>query len=95
MRRLLSWNTTRVCFLNLHIHTVGNDIEAVSQSAADIHTSCLVKNKDIRKVCSPPELQPKSYTHQCLPSSQFLDGVYVEEKVRDGEAELGSSRSGR
>jgi len=27
----------------------GNDIEAVSQSAADIHTACLVKNKDIRK----------------------------------------------
>jgi len=27
----------------------GNDIEAVSQSAASIHGSCLVKNKDIRK----------------------------------------------
>jgi large subunit ribosomal protein L9e len=27
----------------------GNDIEAVGQSAASIHTSCLVKNKDIRK----------------------------------------------
>jgi large subunit ribosomal protein L9e len=27
----------------------GNDIQNVSQSAASIHTSCLVKNKDIRK----------------------------------------------
>jgi len=27
----------------------GNDIELVSQSAANIHQSCLVKNKDIRK----------------------------------------------
>jgi large subunit ribosomal protein L9e len=27
----------------------GNDLEAVSQSAADIQQSCLVKNKDIRK----------------------------------------------
>lgn len=26
----------------------GNDIDAVSQSAASIHTACLVKNKDIR-----------------------------------------------
>ena len=25
----------------------GNDIEAVSQSAADIHTACLVKNKGL------------------------------------------------
>ncbi|CAO3594368.1 unnamed protein product [Absidia cylindrospora] len=28
---------------------VGNDLEAVSQCAADIQQSCLVKNKDIRK----------------------------------------------
>lgn len=27
----------------------GNDVEMVSQSAASIHGSCLVKNKDIRK----------------------------------------------
>jgi large subunit ribosomal protein L9e len=27
----------------------GNSLEAVSQSAADIQQSCLVKNKDIRK----------------------------------------------
>jgi len=27
----------------------GNDVQAVSQSAASIHGSCLVKNKDIRK----------------------------------------------
>jgi large subunit ribosomal protein L9e len=27
----------------------GNDLEAVSQCAADIQQSCLVKNKDIRK----------------------------------------------
>eukprot|EP00667_Euglena_gracilis_P028241 EG_transcript_35793 len=27
----------------------GNDIEKVAQCAADIHQSCLVKNKDIRK----------------------------------------------
>lgn len=28
---------------------IGNDVQNVSQSAADIHTSVLVKNKDIRK----------------------------------------------
>jgi len=28
---------------------VGNDLELVSQTAANIHQSCLVKNKDIRK----------------------------------------------
>lgn len=28
---------------------LGNDIEEVSQSAADLHGQCLVKNKDIRK----------------------------------------------
>lgn len=27
----------------------GNDIENVSQSAADMHIACLVRNKDIRK----------------------------------------------
>jgi len=27
----------------------GNDLENVSQSAANIHQACLVKNKDIRK----------------------------------------------
>lgn len=27
----------------------GNDIQNVSQSAADMHTACLVRNKDIRK----------------------------------------------
>lgn len=27
----------------------GNDIQTVSQSAADMHTACLVRNKDIRK----------------------------------------------
>lgn len=27
----------------------GNDVEEVSQSAADLHGQCLVKNKDIRK----------------------------------------------
>lgn len=32
----------------------GNDIEKVSQSAASIHGSCLVKNKDVR--CSQPTL---------------------------------------
>ena len=31
------------------ITLIGNDIEKVSQSAANIHQSCLVKNKDIRK----------------------------------------------
>lgn len=31
----------------IHIH--GNDVDVVSQFCADIHTSTLVKNKDIRK----------------------------------------------
>jgi large subunit ribosomal protein L9e len=29
----------------------GNDLEAVSQSAADLQQICRVRNKDIRKVC--------------------------------------------
>jgi large subunit ribosomal protein L9e len=29
----------------------GNDVENVSQSAADIQQICRVRNKDIRKVC--------------------------------------------
>jgi large subunit ribosomal protein L9e len=33
----------------LSIPVEGNDVQNVSQSAASIHTSCLVKNKDIRK----------------------------------------------
>lgn len=31
----------------------GNDLEAVSQSAADLQQICRVRNKDIRKVCRP------------------------------------------
>jgi large subunit ribosomal protein L9e len=31
----------------------GNDLEAVSQSAADLQQICRVRNKDIRKVCLP------------------------------------------
>lgn len=46
--RELSAAAARAYHVNLF--AVGNDIETVSQSAADIHTSCLVKNKDIRKV---------------------------------------------
>jgi N-acetylglucosamine-6-phosphate deacetylase len=37
----------------------GNDIEKVSQSAASIHGSCLVKNKDIRKVSPILSLETK------------------------------------
>jgi large subunit ribosomal protein L9e len=37
-------NTVKDCLL-----VVGNDINEVSQSAALIHETCLVKNKDIRK----------------------------------------------
>ncbi len=32
----------------------GNSLEGVSQSAADIQQTCRVRNKDIRKVGSPP-----------------------------------------
>ena len=32
----------------------GNDIQAVSQSAASIHGACLVRNKDIRKFLDGP-----------------------------------------
>ena len=34
----------------------GNDLENVSQSAADIQQICKVRNKDIRKVCTPMPL---------------------------------------
>jgi ribosomal protein L6P/L9E len=34
------------------IQLTGNDLENVSQSAADIQQICRVRNKDIRKVCS-------------------------------------------
>src|ERR1700753_1200168 len=33
------------------IQLTGNDLENVSQSAADIQQICRVRNKDIRKVC--------------------------------------------
>jgi ribosomal protein L6P/L9E len=36
----------------------GNDLENVSQSAADIQQICRVRNKDIRKVFLPPSLIP-------------------------------------
>lgn len=35
------------------LHLFGNDLENVSQSAADIQQICRVRNKDIRKVRSP------------------------------------------
>lgn len=31
------------------IHLIGNDIEAVSRSAARLHFSCRIRNKDLRK----------------------------------------------
>ncbi|GAA5966165.1 hypothetical protein JCM8115_003046 [Rhodotorula mucilaginosa] len=37
----------------------GNDVDMVSQSAANIHGTCLVKNKDIRKV-RPPLSKPRT-----------------------------------
>lgn len=48
----------------------GNDIEAVSQSAASIHTSCLVKNKDIR-ASAPLALMLRSTDSR---TGKFLDG---------------------
>lgn len=36
----------------------GNDLEAVSQSAADIQQVCKARNKDIRKVCRPYLIGP-------------------------------------
>jgi large subunit ribosomal protein L9e len=36
---------------------LGNSLEDVSQSAADIQQICRVRNKDIRKVCLAPVLR--------------------------------------
>lgn len=38
----------------------GNDVDMVSQSAADIHGQCLVKAKDIRKVNKPLRVPARS-----------------------------------
>lgn len=61
----------------------GNDIELVSQSAASIHGSCLVKNKDIRKFLDGEcqigsQLERRQNTH--MGSLVFL-GIYVSEKT--------------
>lgn len=45
----------------------GNDIEKVSQSAASIHGSCLVKNKDIRKVSRCPRARRASLISAVVP----------------------------
>ena len=37
------------------LQLTGNSLENVSQSAADIQQICRVRNKDIRKVCPPPQ----------------------------------------
>jgi large subunit ribosomal protein L9e len=39
----------------------GNDLELVSQSAANIHQSCLVKNKDIRKFLDGVYVSEKNF----------------------------------
>lgn len=41
---------------------LGNSLENVSQSAADIQQICKVRNKDIRKVTYPTLLQPQART---------------------------------
>lgn len=41
---------------------LGNSLEAVSQSAADIQQICRVRNKDIRKV-RPPDLHAALTDH--------------------------------
>lgn len=38
------------------LQLTGNSLEDVSQSAADIQQVCRVRNKDIRKACSPDRL---------------------------------------
>ena len=43
----------------------GNSLEAVSQSAADIQQVCRVKNKDIRKVSLPCDIN-KSAADVCM-----------------------------
>lgn len=66
---------------------LGNSLEAVSQSAADIQQICRVRNKDIRKV-RPPDLDaaPEEYMGLLVlcyfadTFPQFLDGMYVSEK---------------
>lgn len=75
----------------------GNDIEAVSQSAADIHTACLVKNKgeeipafahDKAESATLSQTSERFVKRSSLLPllngylcGQFLDGIYVEEKT--------------
>ena len=56
---------------------LGNSLEAVSQSAADIQQICRVRNKDIRKVWLPEILHAGGIP---LTDAKFLDGLYVSEK---------------
>ncbi len=59
------------------LHLLGNSLENVSQSAADIQQACRVRNKDIRKVRLQWLVQNKPAANI---SSQFLDGLYVSER---------------
>ena len=61
---------------------LGNDLENVSQSAADIQQICRVRNKDIRKVrlSHPKTALGSGETSRKLTPLQFLDGMYVSEK---------------
>ena len=60
----------------------GNDLENVSQSAADIQQICRVRNKDIRKVCISIRILALVAS---LTKIQFLDGLYVSERGNIGE----------
>lgn len=70
----------------------GNDLQNVSQSAADIQQICRVRNKDIRKVGQTTRGSNLFFFLFSFPRrdqeprlantgvSQFLDGLYVSEK---------------
>ena len=49
------------------LELVGNDIELVSNDAARIHQSCLVKNKDIRKFLDGIYVSEKGPVGKCKP----------------------------
>lgn len=55
------------------LQLMGNDLEGVSQSAANIQQICRVRNKDIRKVC----------LCYCGPSDVLVPGRPV--RVREGQ----------
>lgn len=68
---------------------LGNDLEGVSQSAADIQQICKVRNKDIRKVRTPHATRPHPVPSVCLVSPLLTHVAVLGRYVRVGEGQCG------